>query len=280
VRLVAYPDGGDTRVGVRVPDGGVAPTPYLDMHELVAEGEAGLEVARRAAAEGPAIEAPTLLAPVPRPGKMLFCGVNYAEHAQENPDAVLPSEPFFFSKLSSAIVGPGAPIVLPRPETQGDYEVELAAVIGTRATKVAPEDALAHVFGYTVVNDMSARDVQFRDLQITLGKNPDSFCPMGPELLTLDEAPDPRAFHLETRVNGEVRQSASTASWLFGLEELIAFVSRTITLHPGDLITTGTPAGVAAFRDPPPWLVPGDEVTVAVREIGALTNPVVAGWER
>jgi 2-keto-4-pentenoate hydratase/2-oxohepta-3-ene-1,7-dioic acid hydratase in catechol pathway len=277
MRLVSYDAGDGPAVGVRV-DGAVAPTGYRDMVAFVGDGERALERARRAAAGSERVSSPRLLAPVPRPGKMLFCGVNYASHAEENPDAVMPSEPFFFSKMASAVVGPGEPIVLPSPETHGDYEVELAAVIGRPARRVRREDALAHVFGYTVVNDVSARDVQFRDAQITLGKNADTFCPMGPELLTADEAPEPGAFHVVTRVNGEERQRSGTDAWLFGLDELIAFVSRTITLEPGDLVTTGTPAGVAAFRTPPPWLRPGDEVSVEVEEIGALVNPVVAGW--
>lgn len=281
MRLVTYAEDGGTRVGVRT-DAGVAPTPYRRMLDLIADGPAGLERAAEAAAAGSLAEGPELLAPIPDPPKMLFCGVNYPDHADENPDAVMPAEPFFFSKLASAVVGPGAPIVLPSPETHGDYEVELAAVIGRTASRVGRDDALSHVFGYTVVNDVSARDVQFRDAQITLGKNPDTFCPMGPELVTADEIPDPGSLAVACRVNGELRQSGSTANWIFPLAELIEFVTRRrgVTLHPGDLITTGTPSGVAAFRDPPPWLAPGDVVTVSVEGIGDLENPVAAGWER
>jgi 2-keto-4-pentenoate hydratase/2-oxohepta-3-ene-1,7-dioic acid hydratase in catechol pathway len=278
MRLVTFVLDRTPRVGVRTPDG-IAATDYEDMTAFIADGHRALDSARAAATTGPFLEAPELLAPLPRPGKMLFCGINYAGHAEENPDAVMPSEPFFFSKLSSAIVGPGDPIVLPSPDTQGDYEVELAAVIGQAARGVARTDALGHVFGYTVVNDVSARDVQFKDEQITLGKNADSFCPMGPEILTADEIADPGALHVRTRVNGALVQDDTTASWLFGLDALIAFASATITLEPGDIVTTGTPAGVAAFRPDQPWLAPGDEVTVEVTEIGALTNPVVAGWQ-
>jgi 2-keto-4-pentenoate hydratase/2-oxohepta-3-ene-1,7-dioic acid hydratase in catechol pathway len=135
------------------------------------------------------------------------------------------------------------------------------------------------VFGYTVANDVSARDVQFRDSQITLGKNPDTFCPLGPVVATADELPDPSALHVATYVNGERRQQGRTKDWLFDVPTLIEFLTRTITLEPGDVVTTGTPSGVAAFRDPPPWLRPGDEVTVEVEEIGRLSNPVIAGWE-
>jgi len=281
VRLVTFTGSDGPAVGVRCGDG-LAPVPYTDMLELIGAGDAGLERAAAAARAGARGTGGRLLAPVPAPPKMLFCGVNYPDHVEENPAAVLPTEPFFFAKLPSAVVGPGAPIVLPSPATQGDYEVELAAVIGRRARAVPAERALEHVFGYTVVNDVSARDVQFRDAQITLGKNADSFCPMGPEIVTADEIPDPAALVVETRVNGELRQRGSTGDWIFHLAELIEFLTRArgITLEPGDLVTTGTPAGVAAFRDPPPWLAPGDVVTVAVDAIGQLENPVTAGWER
>lgn len=270
MRLVRCQLDGEPRVCVR--NGAtVSPTQFADMLDLIRTGPDGWT-------EDGAVEPERLLAPL-RPGKMLFCGVNYPDHADENPDAVMPTEPFFFSKLPNAVVGPGEPIRIPAPETHTDYEVELAVVIGRTATRVSRADALDHVFGYTVANDVSARDVQFRDSQITLGKNADSFCPLGPEVVTADELPDPSALHVATYVNGERRQHAATSSWLFDVPQLIEFVTRTITLEPGDLVTTGTPSGVAAFRDPPLWLRPGDEVTVEVEEIGRLTNPVVAGWE-
>lgn len=258
-------------------DDGVVATGYDDMLPLIADGEAGLERARRAAANGARVAPERLLAPL-RPGKMLFCGVNYPDHAEENPDAVMPREPFFFSKLPNAIAGPGEPIRIPSAETQTDYEVELAVVIGRTARHVPRERALEHVFGYTVANDVSARDVQFKDAQITLGKNPDTFSPLGPWVTTADEIADPSRLHVATYVNGEQRQRGATENWLFDVPALIEFLSRTMTLEPGDLVTTGTPSGVAAFRDPPPWLRPGDEVTVEVEEIGRLTNPVEAGW--
>lgn len=210
------------------------------------------------------------------PGKMLFCGVNYRSHLEENPSATLPSEPFFFSKLPSAVTGPGQPIVMPYPGCSVDYEVELAVVIGTRARNVDEEHALDHVFGYTLVNDVSARDIQFRDSQITLGKNPDTFCPLGPTILLASAMPDLAEVQITTRVNDELRQSGCAADMLFGIPELIARLSALMTLEPGDLVTTGTPAGVAAFRNPPLWLAPGDEVTVAADQIGRLTNKVVA----
>lgn len=259
-------------------EAGAAPTGYDDMLTLIRDGEEGLRQAEQAASGTSVGEPERMLAPL-RPATMLFCGVNYPDHADENPNAVMPSEPFFFSKLRNAIVGPGEPIVIPQAGTHTDYEVELAVVIGRRARRVARERALDHVFGYTIANDISARDVQFRDSQITLGKNPDTFAPVGPWVATADEIPDPSQLHVAAYVNGERRQYGETRNWLFDVPTLLAFVTRTITLEPGDLITTGTPSGVAAFRDPPPWLAPGDEVTVEVEEIGRLTNPVIAGWE-
>jgi 2,4-diketo-3-deoxy-L-fuconate hydrolase len=276
MRLVRYEGADGEGVGVRVA-GGVAPTGYTDLRSLIEAGEAGLRAAEAAAASGTPADIRRLLAPL-RPGKMLFCGVNYPDHAEENPSAIMPVEPFFFSKLPSAVVGPDEPIVIPSSHTQVDYEVELAVVIGRTARRVARERALDHVFGYTVVNDVSARDVQFKDAQITLGKNADSFCPLGPEVVTADEIGDPSALHVRTEVNGEVRQSAATATWLFDVPTLIEFVSRTITLEPGDIVTTGTPSGVGCFRTPPAWLQPGDVVVVEVEEIGRLANPVIAGW--
>lgn len=258
-------------------DGQAVPTGYRDMLDLVGDGEDGLRRVRAAVDSAQWRPAERLLAPL-RPGKMLFCGVNYPDHAEENPSAVMPEEPFFFSKLASAVVGPGEDIVIPAPHTHTDYEVELAVVIGQTARRVPRERVLEHVFGYTIVNDVSARDVQFRDNQITLGKNADTFCPLGPWVITADEIPNPSQLHVATYVNGERRQHGATADWLFDLPTLIEFLTRTITLNPGDVVTTGTPAGVGAFRSPPAWLAPGDEVTVEVEEIGRLTNRVVAGW--
>jgi 2-keto-4-pentenoate hydratase/2-oxohepta-3-ene-1,7-dioic acid hydratase in catechol pathway len=247
------------------------------MLDLIAAGPDAW-AALRAAPLGDVVDGARIEAPLARPGKMLFCGVNYLGHLDENPNAVLPKVPFFFSKFASAIVGPEAPIVLPTKEGEVDYEIELAVVIGRTTRSVAVEDALDHVFGYTIANDVSARDVQFVDMQITLGKNPDTFSPLGPAIVTPDTLGDPQALALRTRVNGQERQRDTTDHMLFPVAELLAFVSRTITLDPGDIVTTGTPAGVGTFRDPPLWLKPGDVVEVEVDGIGTLRNPVVAGW--
>jgi 2-keto-4-pentenoate hydratase/2-oxohepta-3-ene-1,7-dioic acid hydratase in catechol pathway len=257
---------------------GVVPTGYLDMIDLIADGELGLHRAARAAQEDEPVRPERVLPPVPAPSKLLCCGVNYASHKEENPDAVFPSEPFFFSKLPSAVIGPGEAVAIPREGMHVDYEVELALVIGRPAKNVARHDALQYVFGYTVLNDVSARDVQFKESQITLGKGVDTFAPLGPELVTADEIPDPRALRVRAEVNGEERQDASTAEMLFDVPRLLEFLTSLVTLVPGDVVSTGTPAGVAAFRPDTPWLRPGDEVTVEVDAIGRLTNPVEAGW--
>jgi 2-keto-4-pentenoate hydratase/2-oxohepta-3-ene-1,7-dioic acid hydratase in catechol pathway len=219
-----------------------------------------------------------LLCPVERPGKVLCTGVNYASHKEENPEALLPRVPFFFSKLPTAVIGPGASIPMPSASSQLDYEVELAVIIGRRAKRLSVENALESVWGYTVMNDVSARDVQFVDNQITLGKGMDGFCPLGPCLVTADEIPDPQDLVVSSYVNGQRRQHESTKNMLFSVAELLAFLSRHVTLEAGDVVTTGTPAGVGFFMGKDGMLAPGDTVEVEVDRIGRLRNEVVADW--
>jgi 2-keto-4-pentenoate hydratase/2-oxohepta-3-ene-1,7-dioic acid hydratase in catechol pathway len=276
LRLVRYEQGGKVQVGVRV-GGGIAPTRYGDLIDLIRDGKGGLDAAAGAAASSERVQPDRILAPL-RPGKILCSGINYASHKEENPDATMPEEPFFFSKLPSAVVGPGEPIVIPREQTKTDYEVELALVIGKTAKGVSEAEALDHVFGWTIMNDVSARDIQFKDLQITLGKNLDSYAPLGPEVVTADELGDWSNLYVSATLNGDTMQSAPTSEMLFSPARLIEFLTGLITLEPGDVVTTGTPAGVGTFRDPPVYLKPGDTITVSVDRIGDLTNPVVAGW--
>jgi len=276
VRLVTYAAGDRTGVGVRR-DADIIDTGYADMQALIADGAVGLERAGAAGAGGEPVAGARIEAPI-RPGKILCSGVNYASHAEENPNAVMPEEPFFFSKLPSAVIGPGEPIRIPRQSTLTDYEVELAMVIGARGYRIPEQRALEHVFGWTILHDVSARDVQFKDSQITLGKNPDTFAPIGPEIVTSDELGDWSTLHLSSMLNGQVMQSSATAEMLFPPARLLAFLSDLITLEPGDVVTTGSPAGVGCFRDPPVYMKPGDTVTVSVDRIGDLTNPVEAGW--
>ena len=275
MKLVRYAANDSTHVGI-LEGSEVLQTDFADLLDLIGAGAD--ERTLRAQASRTPLSDVRILAPIAAPGKILFCGINYRSHKEEAPNAVLPSEPFFFSKLPSAVIGPGEAVVCPTPKTQLDYEVELAIVIGRGAKLVRRENALDHVFGYTVVNDVSARDVQFKDNQITLGKGFDTFCPMGPAIVTADQIPDPQQLRLSTRVNGETRQSASTDEQLFPLAFLIEWLSRYVTLRPGDVVSTGTPAGVGLFRQPPTFLQPGDEVEVEVDAVGVLRNPIVAGW--
>jgi 2-keto-4-pentenoate hydratase/2-oxohepta-3-ene-1,7-dioic acid hydratase in catechol pathway len=276
MRFVRYQRDGRSGVGVRTGDG-IAPTEYRDLVDLIHDADDGLERAQAAAGSADRVAADRVLAPLV-PGKILCSGINYASHKEENPDAVFPEEPFFFAKLPSAVIGPDEPIVIPRRETNTDYEVELALVIGRRARRVSAEDADAHIFGWTILNDVSARDIQFKDAQITLGKNPDTFSPLGPEVVTADELGDWSTLHVSSTLNGETVQSSSTADMLFAPGKLLEFLTSLITLEPGDVVTTGTPAGVGTFRDPPLFMKPGDTITVSVDRIGDLTNPVTAGW--
>ena len=213
--------------------------------------------------------------PIDRPGKIVCVGLNYRDHAQEQ-GLELPPRPLLFAKWPSAAVGPGEAIVLPSLSKEVDYEAELGVVIGVRTRGVSVDDALDVVAGYVCVNDVTARDVQFSDGQWTRAKSFDSFCPVGPMLVPAAEIPDPQGLAIRCLVNGEPLQDSSTANMVFGVAEIVAFVSEAITLEPGDLVATGTPAGVGYTRTPPRFLAPGDEVTVEIEGVGALTNPVCA----
>jgi 2-keto-4-pentenoate hydratase/2-oxohepta-3-ene-1,7-dioic acid hydratase in catechol pathway len=211
--------------------------------------------------------------PVLRPGKVICVGLNYRDHAQETGQAI-PDEPVLFAKFANSVVGSGDTIDVPALVEQPDYEAELGVVIGRTAHRVDASDALDHVAGYTCVNDVSARDLQFRSSQWLLGKAIDGFLPVGPWIVTADEVGDPQTLGIRCLVNGEIMQDSSTKQMVFGVAELIAFISRTMTLDPGDLIATGTPPGVGMARTPPRWLRDGDVVTVEIERIGALTNTV------
>ena len=215
------------------------------------------------------------MVPIDRPGKIVCVGLNYRDHAEEQ-GVDLPPAPLFFAKYTTALIGPGDPIVIPPTVTQCDYEAELGVVIGARVRNVSKENALEAVRGYLCANDVSARDLQFADGQWTRGKSPDTFCPVGP-LVPVAEIPNPHDLRIRAIVSGEVLQDSTTANLIFGIDEIISHASLTSTLEPGDLILTGTPAGVGVFRDPKRLLRSGDEVTIEIERIGELTNPVVAG---
>ncbi|MBI4363055.1 MAG: fumarylacetoacetate hydrolase family protein [Euryarchaeota archaeon] len=214
-----------------------------------------------------------LQAPLAHPSKMLFLGLNYADHARET-GASLPKEPVLFAKFPNSITGPQGDIQRPPGVAQLDYEAELGVILGRRAHRIPPGRAMDHVLGYTCVNDISARDIQTRDRQWTRGKSADTFCPLGPSIVTRDEIPDPHTLKIQARVNGEVRQDSTTAQMHLKIPEVISTLSQTMTLEPGDLISTGTPAGVGMARRPPAWLRDGDTVEVTIEKIGSLKNRV------
>lgn len=217
-----------------------------------------------------------LRAPVPRPGKLVAVGLNYRDHAAEARLPV-PDAPVIFAKFATALIGVAEPIVLPAAPRRIDYEGELAAVVGRRVRGVSPAEALDAVLGFTNANDVSDRDFQKADGQWVRAKSCDTYAPLGPAIVTLDELPDPAALGIEVRLNGHVVQASNTRQLVFDVPALVAFVSETITLEPGDVILTGTPAGVGFARRPPVFLRPGDVVEVEIEGLGTLRNPVIGG---
>ena len=289
MRLVTFRRSGEQRVGALL-DGKVVDLNRADPElptgivALLEGGEAALERARRAvegAGSGSraALDASEveLLAPIPRPPKIVCVGLNYHDHAAE---AGLPirGRPSFFLKAASTVIPSGQPIVRPPTTEQLDYEVEFSFVIGRPGKAIPRERAMEHVAGYTILNDVSARDLQFaQDGGIILGKNFDTAAPMGPCLVLADELPDPTNLRLRTWVNGELRQDGNTANLIFDVPTIVAFVSQQLTLEAGDLVATGTPAGVGLGMKPRVWLQPGDVVRMEIDRIGVLENPIVAG---
>lgn len=213
------------------------------------------------------------LAPVPRPGKLICIGLNYRDHAAES-NMAIPERPVVFSKFVTAVIAPGEAVIIPATSKQVDYEAELAVIIGRRAKNVSANRALDYVLGYTVFNDVSARDFQFADGQWQRGKSCDTFAPMGPKIVTADVIPDPHKLSIKLRLNGKTMQDSNTDQLIFGVPELIAFLSETITLEPGDVIATGTPPGVGFARKPPVFLKAGDVMEVEIEGLGTLNSPV------
>lgn len=211
--------------------------------------------------------------PAAYPGKILAIGRNYAEHAAEG-GADLPKAPLLFNKLTNALNAHEKPIVLPSISTQVDFEAELAVVIGRRAKQVSEAEALDYVFGYSLINDVSARDLQYGDKQWTRGKGLDTFAPLGPFITTRDEIEDVQSLKIEGLLNGDAMQSSNTARMIFSVAYLVSYLSQGITLEPGDVIASGTPDGVGAFRQPPVWLKDGDVFEVRIEKLGTLRNPV------
>jgi len=259
MRLVAYESEDGPRVGVVEGD-------------VVREAGTSLFDARPGEEVG-TLSSVSVLSPVGRPGKVVCVGLNYRDHAAES-GLPVPESPVIFSKFGTSVIGPGVAVVIPPITEQVDYKAELGVVIGRTAKAVGVREAIHHVLGYTCVNDVSARDLQFSDGQFIRGKSLDTFCPVGPAIVTADEVPDPDDLGISCRLNGEVLQESSTSEMVFSVAELISFISQGITLEPGDLIATGTPSGVGVARHSQVFLKDGDVVRVEVEGIGVLENTV------
>ncbi len=272
MKLVTYSTGdGGPKVGY-IEDSGIRPLGGANMLEYI---ERGRDTDRQPGSDEvvPLAEA-RLHAPIAYPQKIIAIGLNYSDHAAET-GSEIPEKPIVFAKYPNTIIGPGEPIRIPPITKQVDYEAELAVVIGRPAKNVSEDEALDYVFGYTNCNDVSSRDLQFSEGgQWTRSKSLDTFAPIGPYIATRDEIPDPQNLSIRCVLNGEVMQDGTTSKMIFSVAELVSFLSRGMTLVPGDIISTGTPPGVGMARDPQVWLKAGDEVTIEVEGLGALTNPV------
>jgi 2-keto-4-pentenoate hydratase/2-oxohepta-3-ene-1,7-dioic acid hydratase in catechol pathway len=256
---------------------GLSGAGFADTLSLIAGGASALAKAREYAEQnrGTPLGQVKLLAPIPRPPKIICVGLNYRDHAEES-KMEIPSVPTIFCKFPTSVIGPGDNIVLPKNSTKPDYEAEFAFVIGTGGRHIQGSGWQQHVFGYMNLNDVSARDFQMATTQWIMGKTFDTFCPCGPWLVTADEIPDPHALDISLTINGEVLQRSNTKNLIFRIPDLIEHLSSVFTLEPGDIVSTGTPAGVGFARKPPRWLKPGDEVAVKVQGLGELRNRVVA----
>ena len=294
MRLVTFTDDNGTRIGVHdaandtIVDLAACTRLPTDMTSMVALGKSGIQRAKAGVKSGKgviAVSSVKIEAPFPRPAKNILCvGKNYHEHAREfhnsgfdasaGKDAI-PEVPIMFTKWPNSVIGPGVAIPSANDYTNStDYEGELTVVIGTGGRNITKAQAYDHVYGYTIINDVTARTLQNRHKQWFLGKSLDGFCPMGPCIVTSDEIRDVTKLRLETRVNGELRQNAEVSQLIFDIPTLIEELSRVMTLEPGDLIATGTCAGVGIGFNPPKYLQPGDSVSITIEPIGTLTNPV------
>lgn len=250
---------------------------YRSIRNIIEAGPDALEAVRKIESSAPRVPLSrvTLHAPIPRPPRVFAIGLNYQKHADESKMAVQ-KVPTVFLKLTSSIVGSDALVILPKISTQPDYEAEFAVVIGKRGYQIAEKDWKEHVFGYTIINDVSARDIQLATSQWTLGKSFPTFTPMGPAIVTADEIPDPHALDISLTIDGETLQSSNTSDLIFKIPALIAHLSSLTPLEAGDIISTGTPEGVGLGRKPQRWLKPNEEMIVSVEKVGQLRNRTIA----
>ena len=282
MKLATFTQGDSTRIGVALGDeitdlAAAAPSLPQEMTAFLAAGQGALDAARQAADSGGSRIARTdvkLEAPVLRPPKYIGIGLNYRKHAEES-GMDIPEHPMMFNKQSTCVVGPDAPVHLPRASKVLDYEGELGLVIGRRCRHVPKDRAAEVIAGYTIVNDVSVRDWQLRVRTMTIGKSFDTHGPMGPWIVTGDEIGDPHGLRLQTWINGEQRQDTSTKDLIFDCFDLVEHLSTAFTLEPGDVIATGTPAGVGIAFKPPKLLVAGDVVRIEISGIGALQNEII-----
>lgn len=280
MRLVRYQAAGGTGIGAVRPDGSVVTTPWPDFGALFAEPDPLRAVQALDQSRQEPVAVQRLLAPAVDRAQVIGTGGNYADHAAEaRTGGLVVAEPVFMPYLWGAVIGPEDDIVIPTEDTQTDYEVELSVVIGQTARWLTEETAMDAVFGFTIVNDVSAREVMVREkMQVMLSKSVDTFLPVGPHVVTRDEIPDLYDLEIATYLNGQLRQHSNTGLMTVRVPALLAAITRTVTLHPGDIVTTGTPGGVGFFRDPPEFMQPGDTIVAEVEHVGRLTNRVVRGW--
>lgn len=254
----------------------LAPLGYADAESFIAAGEQALTSARASIGKQSAVPLSSvqLLSPLLQPPRIFCVGLNYLDHAAES-KMVVQAVPTIFMKLPSAITGPDSDIVLPPNSTQPDYEAELAVVIGRSVRNVTRDNWRECVFGYTILNDVSARDVQLATSQWTLGKSFPTFCPIGPCVVTADELTDPHSLDLRLTIDGESMQQANTRDLIFDIPAVLGYISAIVPLEPGDIVSTGTPHGVGLGRTPPRWMRPGEEVVIEISGIGRLVNKTV-----
>lgn len=282
MRLVTFELEGRLRPGVVQSDSTVidlSSLGYGSLLELIAAAPESTGKVRDFASQPASPRLPLasvrLRAPIPTPRKLICVGLNYRDHAEET-GSEIPNVPTIFNKFATSVIGPGDDIVLPKVSNAPDYEAEFAFVIGKGGRRIAPDSWRDHIFGYTIVNDVSARDYQRATTQWLMGKTFDTFAPIGPWITTADEISDPHALDISMTINGEVLQSSNTSNLIFKIPDLVSYLSSVFTLEPGDIVSTGTPAGVGAARKPPRFLRAGDECVVKIAGLGELRNPVIA----